>query len=307
MRVSEAKSWQEGLPKPFVWPRESPANTQCLTAMAYKFQEFLVTAVWSQKKGYNTFVSSVQYTSFCCVPLPPASLPCNIKMGRACNTDIRHNIVKLCCLSFNHYVMMSQSVKRKNLTSLETKILTSACGVRNNHLLCTDSNLCILVKHIFWKTSRIWSSSTIKRWWLFHFPWQFDLGEKIKQEWKAENSVEPKDFFGLGFFFIILFLIRQINHWNKKFLKDFVFSHVAFITDMVSAQELLVLPTLSHVLRKQRAWAVRKFLCVSGSCFSVSDWRTYVRPCCILSAWLQIPPFSSWSVATFSRHISMLL
>lgn len=74
MRVSEAKSWQEGLPKPFVWPPEGPANNmQYLTAVVYKFQEFLVTAVWSQKKR-------LQYICFFCTvhfPLlysPPTSL-----------------------------------------------------------------------------------------------------------------------------------------------------------------------------------------------------------------------------------------
>lgn len=216
MRVSEANCWQQGFTQTLcVTSREIPANNMlCLTAVAYRFQEFLVTAVWSQRKSYSIL-------SLESIPLPPATLSCNIKMGHACNTDTRQNICKLCCLSLNHCVVMSQPVKRKNLNHWGLRYLLQL--VRSARVTCSVLTpiLCILVKLIFWKTSRIWSSGCQE---MMTLPlsmtvWSRREGQTRMKGWKL--STEPRDIF---------FLIRQINHWNTEFLKGFVFSHIAFIT-----------------------------------------------------------------------------
>lgn len=64
MRVSEAKSWQQGFTQTLcMTSREIPAkNMQHLTAVGYKFQEFLVTAVTKnslREKVMVYFLSSV--------------------------------------------------------------------------------------------------------------------------------------------------------------------------------------------------------------------------------------------------------
>jgi len=59
-------------------------------------------------------------------------------------------------LSLNPYVMMSQPVKRKNLHHWRLRYLL----VGSARVTCSVLTpiLCVLVKCIFWETSRIWSS-----------------------------------------------------------------------------------------------------------------------------------------------------
>lgn len=91
MRVSEAKSWQRGFTHTLcVTSGEISANNkEHLTAVAYKFQEYLVPALWSQMKGYHTLSCESPF----CIPLPAATLSCNTKLSHAYNTDKGHNTV----------------------------------------------------------------------------------------------------------------------------------------------------------------------------------------------------------------------
>lgn len=148
--------------------------------------------------------------------------------------------------------------------------------------------LCILVKCIFWRISRMWSSRCQEMTKI----WSRREGQTRMKGWQLYRANRH------GFF-----LIQQINHWNKGFLKQFIFSPLLpLLASVVSAQQLLA-------LRKPRAWEVWKLLCLSGSCFfnhrlSGVCCATSHSPCMVSNL---VPSFRSWSLAASLRQVSTIL
>lgn len=135
MRVSEAKGWQQGFTQTlWLTSREIPAkNMQQLTAVGYRFQEFLVTAVTK-----NSLREKVILSLFC-IPLPPAAPSCNIKVGHAHNTDISQTSASSVICHLNTLSWWPKQSRGK--ISLGTKVLSAvSCEVHESHQLCTNAN-----------------------------------------------------------------------------------------------------------------------------------------------------------------------
>lgn len=141
-------------------------------------------------------------------------------LGHACNTDTRQNICKLCCLSLNDYVMISQPIKRKNLYHWGLEYLLQLVGSTRFTCSVLTPIVGVLVKHVFWKTSRIWSSRCQE---MITLPlsmtvWSRGEGQIRVKGWKLHRA--NRHIFWSG---------RSVI--GQRVLKRFyVFSHIAFVT-----------------------------------------------------------------------------
>lgn len=129
-----AGSWQRVIQILCMTSREIPAktcNSSLLWAMNFRNFELLQwLKILSERRLYYTF--PLLYS-------PPTSYSILQHKAGTC-TQHRHkpNICKL-CLSLEHPVVMSQKVKRKNITG--TKVLSSvSCEVHKSYWLCTKAN-----------------------------------------------------------------------------------------------------------------------------------------------------------------------